>query len=366
MQSGVNIRPAVFLVILTSAVLAFLGCAAVGPRSISMGRADYNSAINRTENEQLLMAIVKGRYGETTSLLSVQSVAANVRFSARADVEFGFGPESSYAGNLVPFSGGGAYEENPTITYAPIHGEKYIRQLLSPIGLDILLLIVRAREAKENSYFSVLVKQVNDLQNPDFIDGSSPPPDSRFKRFVELSRKLHRAGVLHWLADQRKEVAFDIYINGYAPTHSEQVREYLHLLGLPMPTDSSEGIVLPAYFAIKGRKWDGIAISTRSTGELVEILRAAVDIPDKHREEGLTIEYPPMGLVGRDVHIRSSEAKPARAVVAVKHRGYWFYIDDTDMHTKLFYQLVRILWSFSIANSMDTTPAPLLTIPVSR
>ena len=28
------------------------GCAMVGPRSISMGRADYNEAINRTEDEQ--------------------------------------------------------------------------------------------------------------------------------------------------------------------------------------------------------------------------------------------------------------------------------------------------------------------------
>jgi hypothetical protein len=53
-----------------------------------MGRADYNGAINKTEDEQMLMAIVKGRYGETTSLLSVNGVAANVRFNAinrRAD-----------------------------------------------------------------------------------------------------------------------------------------------------------------------------------------------------------------------------------------------------------------------------------------
>ena len=366
MRSYLNIRSEVSLAILSSAVLVFFGCSVVGPRSISMGRADYNSAINRTENEQLLMAIVKGRYGETTSLLSVQSIAANVRFTTRADINVGFGPESSYDGNLVPFSGGGAYEENPTITYAPINGEKYIRQLLSPIGLDILLLIVRAREANELSYFSVLVKQINDLRNPDFIDGSSAAPDPRFQRFVELGRELHQAGVLYWLADQRKEVVFDIYIRGYAPAYSEQVREYLNLLGLPMPTDSSEGIVLPAYFAIKGRKLDGIAISTRSTGELIEILRAAVNIPEEHYEEGLTIAYQPLGLVGRGVHIHSSEVKPARAAVAVKHRGYWFYIDDTDMYTKLFYQLVRILWSFSIANSADTTTAPLLTIPVSR
>ena len=161
-------------------------------------------------------------------------------------------------------------------------------------------------------------------------------------------------------------MAFDIYISEYAPVYSGKVREYLTLLDLPMPANPSEEIVLPTYFAIKGRKWDGIAISTRSTGELIEILRAAVDIPEKHHVKGLVIEYPTLGLAGKNIRIRSSDEKPTRAVVAVKHRGYWFYIDDTDMHTKLFYQLVRTLWSFSIANSADTSTAPLLTIPVSR
>jgi len=90
----------------------------VGPRSISMGRADYNEAINRTEDEQMLLSIVKGRYGETFSLLAVSGVAANVRFGANAGVEVGWGSKENYAGNLVPFSGGMAYEENPTIADA--------------------------------------------------------------------------------------------------------------------------------------------------------------------------------------------------------------------------------------------------------
>jgi len=63
------------------------GCAVVGPRSISMGRADYNEVINRTEDEQMLLSIVKERYGETSSLLAVSSVAANVRFRTSAGVD---------------------------------------------------------------------------------------------------------------------------------------------------------------------------------------------------------------------------------------------------------------------------------------
>ena len=61
-----------------------------------MGRADYNEAINKTEDEQMLLSIVKGRYGETFSLLAVSGVAANVRFRTNAGVEVGFGPSQNY------------------------------------------------------------------------------------------------------------------------------------------------------------------------------------------------------------------------------------------------------------------------------
>jgi hypothetical protein len=111
---------------------------------------------------------------------------------------------------------------------------------------------------------------------------------------------------------------------------------------------------------------DNIAISTRSTFDLIEIFRAAVEIPQAHVDAGLTIDYPMTGLVGKNLRIQASKDKPKHAVVAVKHRGHWFYIDETDMHTKLFYDVVRTLWSVSIAAASDQRAAPVLTIPVSR
>jgi hypothetical protein len=178
--------------------------------------------------------------------------------------------------------------------------------------------------------------------------------------------ELDQAGVFQLVADPRKEVSFDVLITHYAPAYAEKVREYLALLGLPMPMDESEDIVIPVYFAVKGRDWDGIAISTRSTFDLIEILRAAIEIPQEHAAEGLTVSYPKMGLAGKNLRIHASKDKPERSAVAVKHRGYWFYIDDTDMHTKLFYVLVRTLWSVRIAAAADQTAAPVLTVPVSR
>ena len=263
------------LTALCFAVFSLSACAVVGPRSISMGRADYNEAINRTEDEQMLLSIVKGRYGETFSLLAVSGVAANVRFRGNASVEVGFGPTSNYEGNLVPFSGGLVYEENPTITYIPVQGEQYLRQLLSPLPLNLLVLIVRSG-TNQAATLTLLTNRINDMRNPDFLDGPNTKADPRFKRFVELNEELDEADVIQLVEDPRKDIPFDILIQSYAPSYSEEVREYLSLLGLPMPTDESKDIVLPIYFAVKGQDLDGIAISTRSTFDLIEILRAAI------------------------------------------------------------------------------------------
>jgi len=355
----------VTLAILCLALGMLSGCAKVGPRSISMGRADYNEAINKTEDEQMLLSIVKGRYGETSSLLAVSGVAANINFSAKAGVQAGFGPDDNYTGNLVPFSGGLAYEENPTITYTPVHGEKYLRQLLSPVPLDILILFMR-NEIYAAKPLTQLANRINDMRNPDFLSAGGTAYDPRFQRFVELNKELNQAGVLQLVENPSKEAPFGVLIAGYAPAHSEKVNEYLTLIGLPMLTNSSKDIVIPVYFGVKGSNLDGIAISTRSTYELIQILKAAVEIPQDHVDTGLAIVFPPMGPAGDNIRIHASKDEPKRAAVAVKNRGYWFYIDETDMHTKLYYLMVRTLWSVGIADATDHRAAPVLTIPVSR
>jgi hypothetical protein len=360
-----NSQWVVTLAILCLALGMLSGCAKVGPRSISMGRANYNEAINKTEDEQMLLSIVKGRYGETSSLLAVSGVAANINFSAKAGVQAGFGPDDNYTGNLVPFSGGLAYEENPTITYTPVHGEKYLRQLLSPVPLDILILFMR-NEIYSAKPLTQIANRINDMRNPDFLSAGDTAYDPRFQRFVELNKELNQAGVLQLVENPSKEAPFAVLITGYAPAHSEKVNEYLTLIGLPMLTDTSKDIVIPVYFGVKGSKLDGIAISTRSTYDLIQILKAAVEIPQDHVDTGLAIVFPPMGPAGDKIRIHASKDEPKQAAVAVKNRGYWFYIDETDMHTKLYYLMVRTLWSVRIADAVKHRAAPMLTIPVSR
>ena len=350
--------PMIFCLLLN----ALSGCAVVGPKSISVGRGDYNEAISKTEGEQMLLSVVKGRYGESFSLLAVSSVAANVRFRTNALVQAGIGPDDNFAGNLVPFSGGLAYEENPTISYAPVQGEKYLRQFMSPVPIDILILFIRSGTYSA-TYLNMIAERINDMRNPGFLDAK---PDPRFKNFIKLNFELHQAGVLNWVAGSEKDEGYKILITGYAPNYSQKVREYLDLLGLSMPMDESKDIVLPVYFAVEGRDKSGIAISTRSTFGLIQIMRAAIEVPEEHISAGVTIDYPSVGSAGENIRIHASKDKPNNAAVAVRYRDYWFYIDDADKHTKMFFLTLRALWSVGIASATNGKTDPLLTIPVSR
>lgn len=364
--SDIRERQLFSLALIFLILFAFSGCALVGPPSISMGRADYNEAIDRTENEQMLMAIVKGCYGETFSLLSVSGVAANVRFSTRAGIQAGFGPGDNYIGNLIPLSGGVAYEENPTITYAPVQGERYLRQLMSPIPLDILVLFVRSG-LYPGPFLTILADRVNDLQNPDFLNVcAAAGPDLRFQRFAELNEELILAGIVQWVEDPRDDIPFAILISEWRRYYREEIQEYLGLLGFTMPEDPTKDLVLPVYFGIKSRDTNCVAISTRSTIDLIQILRGAVEIPSEHLARGLATTFPEPGLAGKGIRIRSSVNRPETAALAVKYRGYWFFIDESDVATKRFYMMVRTLWSVTISAGADQRAAPVLTIPVSR
>lgn len=356
---NISILAILCLILITS------GCSYVGPKSISQGRLSYAEAINRTEDQQMLLTIVKGRYRESSTLLAVNSVAANMRFRSSVEAQFGFGDEEDYLGNLVPLSTGVAYEENPTITYTPVHGEQYFKQLMSPVPLDLLMVTLRSMTNSEH-VLNMMVNRANDLRNPDFLDEASIEPSQEFKRFAELFDQLHNPGILDVVKNPADDVVFDLLIYDYAPNYTAQVKEFLTLLDLPMPKNESEIITIPVSFAIRRKGAEGIGIITRSTFDLIEIMKASVEVPVEHIDTGLAYEYPPMGLPGQGIRIKASQTKPEGLSLAVKYRGYWFYVDETDQISKGAFLVMRTFWSITTTSATGQQEAPVLTIPVSR
>ncbi len=353
--------------LVTAGVLGCLlaGCSVVGPTAIRSGRLAYNEAISETDNQQLLVEILNNRYQQIGSLLAVASVTANVSVSTGTSIELGVGDDDNYAGNLVPFSAGVAYEENPTISYVPVQGEKYSRQLMSPIPVASLAQLAGTL-ADPTHVYTTLVSSINGIQNPGFLF-SPDDPDPRFSRLVTIITTLSRANLLHWIENPQHKGSFSVVIHHHAPRYLVEVSELLRLLGLPAPTDPSAQVILPVSLALDGRDSGGIGIITRSVYSLVELLSAAVAVPEADRRSGVAASFPPPGQAAKELRIHASTAKPKHASVAVQYRGTWFYIDDTDQATKRFFRLLATLWSVTIAESgAKGSAAPVLTVPVSR
>src|SRR5687768_3753925 len=100
-------------------VLLFGGCASIGPGTVKRDRFDYISAISESWKSQMLLNLVKLRFGDAPVFLDVASVInqygieGSIGFSGswtqNAQVPWPYGA-------LYNILGAGRYAERPTIT----------------------------------------------------------------------------------------------------------------------------------------------------------------------------------------------------------------------------------------------------------
>jgi hypothetical protein len=342
-----------------------LGCSAVGPSSLSSGRMAYNEVLAETNAEQCLASIVKARYGLLPSTLAVSSINANIKFRAFGGVNIGMGNSATYAGNLIPLSGGAYYEENPTITYLPVQGEKHIMGLLAPVSLDVLVSVVNSTVLDPSIVLTLLVKRINRIPNRAFVSVSRPTQDDRFGRVADLMKQLHLEDALEFVQLSEKEGGeFALWIHDYAPYYTDNVSQLLNTLGAKGVATNGEDIFLPLSQGGLDQP-RSLWIQTRSVIRLANIFSAAVDVPDGDFAKGLTFEYPTLGRIGELIRIRRSEERPLNAVTATRYRKWWYYIDGGDAKSKLSFSIYQVLLSARLADTAKgEQAAPLLTIPV--
>ncbi|CAA0079996.1 Uncharacterised protein [Halioglobus japonicus] len=353
--------------VLLMAVLGSLlvGCTVVGPAAISSGRLAYNEAITATDNQQMLMVLIQNRYGERGNLLTVASVTANVSVTTSGGIQAGFGSTSDYRGNLVPFSGSVVYEENPTISYVPVSGERYLRQLTSPISLLLLTQLSRAMTNPAPA-LSAFITSVNYIYNPNFIFGEDQE-DPRFDKFIHIIATLTREHRLHWVQSDDDKTKFSIVIDQSESRHAAQVKQLLQLLGLPAARPGQRQVVIPVFMALDGAASGGLGLTTRSVWDLVEILSASIEVPASDEAAGVVVPSPIPGRVGRQLKIAFSTEEPEHAYIAVADRDGWFYIDERDLVTKEYFRLLSSLWTMTMSKAIGQgAVAPLLTVPVSN
>ena len=355
-----------------AAVLLVCGCthllgpkATLGPGSIVRGRGLYNEVITHTNNEQTLELIVHARYGEPIGLLSVVSVTANLRASATLGGQFGIGPSANYQGALVPLSAGVAYEQNPTISYVPVQGQRFAKSMLSPVDVDLVGLLL-STERDSHRLLSVLIKQINGLRNS-MLD----PPAERvaFQESINRVARLQSAGQLAWTASATAPESVTLVMHGYAPSNVDNVRELLRMWELPDSlARQGQDIVLPVKLGFGNGSTPQLNVQTRSVYDLIELAATAVQVPPEHvalglPDPGLDQLSPAEGFL----KIQSSREQPSSSDVLVKvwHRGWWFYIAASDGQSKSAFRFLQTLINMRLVEAAPAT-TPTLTIPVGK
>ena len=120
------------------AVIILSSCTMYGPVFIKSERNQYNQAIQKTNDEQLLLNLVRLKYHDNPLFMEVNNIAS--QFTLENEIGLGATLQAGAKGIFTP-STSTYVEERPTISYSPLHGENFVKGVLTPITLKTIVLL---------------------------------------------------------------------------------------------------------------------------------------------------------------------------------------------------------------------------------
>jgi hypothetical protein len=163
--------------------LVSAGCAGVGPATVSRDRFDYNGEVARSWKEQILLNIVRSRYYEVPVFLDLGQIVSGYTLQSTVNLSGTAGT----ADNSVTLGGGAAWSDHPTITYTPLSGAQFNRNMMTPIPPSAVLFSIQSGWPAD-LVFSLAVGSINGV-------GSSSEP-ARFERAASVARALQQAQLI--------------------------------------------------------------------------------------------------------------------------------------------------------------------------
>jgi hypothetical protein len=350
--------------VLICLLLVPLGCSAIGPHTVARDRFDYTSAISDSWKAQMLVNMVKLRYGDTPTFLDVASVINQYSVESQVDLRLVWADPVTTAVSNTQSSGGTArYIDRPTITYSPLAGEKFARSLMTPIPPAAILSLIQANYPID-LVMRLGVHSVNGIRNRFGGAGRARPADPEFYPLLERLRKLQASGAigLRVQGTDQKEATLLTLRGKVDEATEEDTLAVRKMLGLD-PTAQEFSV---AYSSIaKGDR--ELAILSRSILEIIIDLGSYIEVPNVHVEEKRVNptnmeENSATGPSSPLIRIHNSKEKPADAFVAVPYHGYWFWIDDRDLPSKRMFSFLMFIFTL-VEKTGSKEGAPIVTIP---
>jgi len=343
-------------------LLSLTGCTSLGGPAIVRDRFDYSVAISESWKSQMLLNIVKVRYSDTPVFMDVTSVINLVGVQSTVNLAAGwsFPPNA----NSQAVGGTTTWGEKPTITYAPLTGEKFTRSLLTPIQPYALLSLVQAGWPVK-MLFRLCVKSINDMDNQSSAPGFARSEDPQFRQLIEMLEQTQKSGAVGTRIERKdkQDTAVVVFRRKTDRETEQRILETRRMLGLKPGVEEFRVI----YGAAPTQEGE-IAILTRSIMDIIIELCSQIDVPPEHAAEGRTYATSTEigegeGHVSPLIRVHCSKDKPSDSFVAVNNRGFWFWIDDRDRKSKTIFTFLLIL--LSLAETGPSPQGPTITVPIS-
>jgi hypothetical protein len=401
--------------------LAAGGCS-FGPRALERTHGRYNESVRRVYEEQLLANIVHERYDETPSETDVTAVTAQYELGGTAEARpFFIAPNPSNSNvifktftSILPDLLVTGYNR-PTVTLTPAIDDQAVRAFLTPASADDFLFFTQTG-GSASTILRLWVERLDGVPNAPPV-GSGPcdadPQPERFRRAVELFERVRARELTSIHAEERATevggplpaeavtaaAAVEAAKSGleYRPRPDgktwvlvrrsrrlvldvsrgaeadPELAELESLLNLQPGRTRYELVVAvggaPDPLRVPSGPSADLHVWPRSTAQVWAYLANGVEVPAEHLESGAARPAAGGGPVATaglfEVHVCGGKKPPATAYVAVKYRGYWYYIDDRDGPSKETFALVLQLSRLDFGRRPPTA-APLLTLPAGR
>ncbi len=399
-----RVRLALISLPLVATVLT-AGCGSfIASRDIQGSRHSLNEAVTITTEEQLLLALVQTRFIHNPGFMDVSVINTQLNWSAGITGNYQTNPSIGSVGPSL------SYSESPTITYTPLQGAEFVRRMMSPVGTEIVGMLMETGWSSE-AVLRLVVQRINDI--PNGFDGSitaleSAPRFQTFNRVATLLDRLmargdtvltmvpnHHFPISSW--DWKNPDSFKsgtVIKNSWEATDDpmllnvrrsarkagssteRDLKELVDLLGVPMENLKPRNELNPNFDCLLVQNvtrpgfGGDIWIQTRSLQETLYALSWAVKVPPEAEARGeVDVVIGPDGkpfdwetMYKGLLKVCWSHSRPENAAIAIPYQGNWYYIPRNDVSSKrtfvLLGQLTQMLSGLSSEN------APTLTLPI--
>jgi hypothetical protein len=348
------------LILIASVPLLLMGCAGIGPGTVSRDRFDYTASISDSWKHQMLFNMVKIRYGDAPVFLDVSSVISQYQIAGQ--INLGTTINNTPWSTSQTLGATGQYVDRPTITYTPILGDKFARSLMSPVPAAAILSLIQAGYPVD-LVFRMLVQEINGIQNRFGGEARARSADPEFYTLLGKMQKIQSSGVIGLRVSKKdkQETAMMVFRGKRNPAVDALSAEVRKMLGInPQATEFN------VVYGTIPRDDKEIAILTRSLLEVIVDLSADIEVPAAHVEEKrVGPAYTDQAVAGESIgpliRIRSSSEKPADAFVVVPYRNSYFWIDDRDLMSKKIFSF--LMFVFTLVETGEKGTTPIVTVP---